>query len=104
MKEKQKELIHKHEQIRQNSDKLSVGGGVTLWPNMNQMRLSRREVVLLMLTCFALMAGTGWLFMFLHGEFGCQFDSYFSVLVLLGSVWSLTWLLPSVPRREARDD
>ena len=68
MKEKQQELIHKHEQIRQNSDKLSVGGGVTLWPNMNQMRLSRREVVLLMLTCFALMAGTGWLFMFLHGE------------------------------------
>ncbi|XP_070212914.1 uncharacterized protein [Littorina saxatilis] len=68
LKEKQKELMVKHEQIRQNSDKLNVGGGVTLWPNMNQMRLSRKEIIVLIITCFLLMGLTGWLFLFLHGE------------------------------------
>ncbi|KAL8567167.1 hypothetical protein ACOMHN_033069 [Nucella lapillus] len=68
LKEKQRELIKKHEQIRQNSDKLNVGGGVTLWPNMNQMRLSRNEIVTLVLACLVLVLLMGLLFVQLHGE------------------------------------
>ncbi|KAL8567161.1 hypothetical protein ACOMHN_033063 [Nucella lapillus] len=67
LKEKQRELIKKHEQIRQNSDKLNVGGGVTLWPNMNQMRLSRNEIVALVLACLVLVLLMGLLFVQLHG-------------------------------------
>ncbi|XP_076443525.1 uncharacterized protein LOC143282010 isoform X2 [Babylonia areolata] len=68
LKEKQRELIHKHEQIRQNSDRLNVGGGVTLWPNMNQMRLSGKEIAALVLACLVLVVLMGVLFLQLHGE------------------------------------
>lgn len=68
LREKQRELIEKHEHIRQHSDKLSVGGGVALWPNMNQMRLSYKEIITLIFICIGLAALTGWLFVLLHGE------------------------------------
>ncbi|KAK3098415.1 hypothetical protein FSP39_019264 [Pinctada imbricata] len=47
-------LISKHQQARQNADSLSVGGGVSLWPNMDDMRLSCRETLQLAAICFVL--------------------------------------------------
>ena len=44
-----------------------VGGGVSLWPAMDDMRLSRSDTVQLSCVSLVLMAATGILFMMYHG-------------------------------------
>lgn len=63
-------LMKKHEDARKQADKLNVGGGVTLWPEMEDMRLSQGEIIRLSLGCVGLLLVTLATFSKLHGM--CQ--------------------------------
>ena len=41
MREKRQVLVDKHDETRRNADNLNIGGGISLWPDMEDMRLSR---------------------------------------------------------------
>lgn len=66
--EKRELLTRKHEEARNRADELNVGGGVTLWPHMVDMRLSRSEAVRLTAACLLLMVVTVFAFWQLHGS------------------------------------
>ena len=67
LKDKQSLLVRKHESARQRVDSMNVGGGVSLWPEMESMRLTDEEVIHLAGVCVALIAFVITLFYFLHG-------------------------------------
>ena len=46
MREKRQVLVDKHDETRRNADTLNIGGGISLWPDMEDMRLSRAEFIL----------------------------------------------------------
>ena len=60
-------LVRKHETARQRVDNVNVGGGVSLWPDMENMRLNNQEVLQLAVLCAGLAAGVTLTFAFLHG-------------------------------------
>lgn len=60
-------LASKHSSVRQKADKLNVGGGVCLWPGMDDMRLSRREIVEILIVSVFLLAAVVIAFNKLHG-------------------------------------
>ncbi|XP_061174490.1 uncharacterized protein LOC133183564 [Saccostrea echinata] len=61
-------LINKHLDTKHNMDRLSVGGGVSLWPDMEDMRLSLPEILKLGALCFSLFSLVIILFTKLHGD------------------------------------
>lgn len=61
-------LTGKHINVRQRADKLNVGGGVCLWPGMEDMRLSRREIIDLLLVSILLIPAVVYGFDKLHGN------------------------------------
>ncbi|XP_046357223.2 uncharacterized protein LOC124135745 [Haliotis rufescens] len=67
LRNKQEVLIKKHEEVRQRADKLSVGGGVSLWPQMERMKLNSGETIQLILTSLGLMFTVVFTFYKFHG-------------------------------------
>ena len=81
----QKELQKKHHDAKSKVHGVSgIGGGVSLWPAMDDMRLSRGEVNLLMVVCGVLIVATMSVFLACHGEYAlslwvCECTSCVSV-------------------------
>ncbi|XP_052796493.1 uncharacterized protein LOC128228950 [Mya arenaria] len=67
LKDKQTLLVRKHEETRRNLDKLNVGGGVSMWPEMVSMRLTRVDVYILAGLNVVLAALVVAVFLALHG-------------------------------------
>ncbi|XP_022086969.1 uncharacterized protein LOC110977291 [Acanthaster planci] len=65
--QKQKILERKHHEAKSRAHSLGVGGGVSLWPQMENMRLTQREVAVLAAASLFLGAGVVLLFHYLHG-------------------------------------
>ncbi|KAL4630156.1 hypothetical protein GN956_G16865 [Arapaima gigas] len=68
LQERQKLLQEKHQKAKQSVDTLAVGGGVSLWPEMDSMRLSAKEGVILSVSCMAVTLSACLLFKCLHGS------------------------------------
>ncbi|KAI0226029.1 hypothetical protein LSAT2_023277 [Lamellibrachia satsuma] len=68
LKEKQQQLTRMHQDAKSRSDRLNIGGGVTIWPEMDNMRLSRREILSLILICCGLVVMTTVTFRKIHGK------------------------------------
>lgn len=60
-------LLHKHQEAKNRVDSLNVGGGISIWPDMNDMRLTNRDVALLISAGLLLCLATIFLFDVLHG-------------------------------------
>ncbi len=60
------ELDKLHQKAKSNVGDLA-GGGVSLWPEMDNMRLSQGELWRLMTLCCVLFLGTLTFFLFFHG-------------------------------------
>ncbi|CAG2230999.1 unnamed protein product [Mytilus edulis] len=73
-------LASKHSSVRQKADKLNVGGGVCLWPGMDDMRLSRREIVEILFVSVFLLAAVVIAFNKLHGSTIEELYKYHNVL------------------------
>lgn len=73
-------LTGKHLHVRQKADKLRVGGGVSLWPGMDDMRLSRREIIELLLVSVALVPAVIYGFNKLHGTTIGELQKFYSSL------------------------
>jgi hypothetical protein len=52
-----------------NADGASVGGGISIWPEMDNMRLTKQEVINLSSLCVVLMLLVAFFFVQLHGRF-----------------------------------
>lgn len=61
-------LMKKHLEARQKADTLHIGGGFTLWPNMDDMRLNKQEGIQLLLTCVLLFCFVIFAFYKIHGK------------------------------------
>lgn len=60
-------LLHKHQEAKNRVDSLNVGGGISIWPEMNDMRLTNRDVVSLASAGILLCLATIFMFSVLHG-------------------------------------
>ncbi|XP_051876124.1 uncharacterized protein LOC127572668 [Pristis pectinata] len=67
LQQKQKLLQEKHLKAKSSVDKIPIGGGISLWPEMDNMRLTRGEVIGLAITSFLLSAAVFVMFEYLHG-------------------------------------
>ncbi|KAH3859639.1 hypothetical protein DPMN_102457 [Dreissena polymorpha] len=67
LKEKQIILSQKHEESRRKIDSLNVGGGVSLWPEMEKMRLTATDIQTIVLMNIALSITVAASFYFVHG-------------------------------------
>ena len=66
----QKELQRKHHDAKSKVHGVSgLGGGVSLWPAMDDMRLTSGEVNWLLFVCGLLVVGTMSTFLACHGEY-----------------------------------
>jgi hypothetical protein len=74
LKEKQTILVRKHEETRRKVDSLNVGGGVSMWPEMDSMRMSTEEIYKLSGFCLIMVIIVDAIFIGLHGKI------YFSLL------------------------
>lgn len=61
---KQRVLTSKHQSAKSGP---GVGGGITMWPGMDDMRLSQTESLQLTAVALCLVVGSMCLFMYLHG-------------------------------------
>ncbi|KAH9489176.1 hypothetical protein Btru_057763 [Bulinus truncatus] len=68
LREKQKNLIFKHKEILQKGSHLQAGGGISLWPEMHLMRLTRKEFLLILVEAVILCGLTLVLLSELHGQ------------------------------------
>ncbi|KAI8777451.1 hypothetical protein BgiMline_000334 [Biomphalaria glabrata] len=68
MREKQKNLIDQHREILQKGSHVQAGGGISIWPEMHAMRLTRSEVILLLVQAIILCGLTLALLNKLHGQ------------------------------------
>ncbi|KAG7481171.1 hypothetical protein MATL_G00063790 [Megalops atlanticus] len=68
LQERQRLLQEKHQRAKESLDRLAVGGGVSLWPEMDSMRLTAMEGLFLGLTCVAVAIGVFLIFRYLHGS------------------------------------
>ncbi|KAJ8304381.1 hypothetical protein KUTeg_017964 [Tegillarca granosa] len=73
-------LMKKHLEARQKADTLHIGGGFTLWPNMDDMRLNKQEGLQLLLTCILLFCFVIFAFYKIHGEVIRKLIDYHSQL------------------------
>ncbi|XP_076105109.1 uncharacterized protein LOC143073443 [Mytilus galloprovincialis] len=73
-------LASKHSSVRQKADKLNVGGGVCLWPGMDDMRLSRREIIEILIVSVFLLVAVVIAFNKLHGSTIEELYKYHNVL------------------------
>ena len=65
---RQRELVRKHQEAKSNLEKCpGIGGGVTMWPAMDDMRLSKRETLRLLILSTFVIAGCTVVFFYLHG-------------------------------------
>ncbi len=65
----QKLLAQKHYEAKSNLEGVSgVGGGVSIWPAMDDMRLSRQDAFLLAKVCLGLVIATIAIFWWFHGK------------------------------------
>ncbi|ESP05626.1 hypothetical protein LOTGIDRAFT_152486 [Lottia gigantea] len=76
LKEKQKVLARKHEEVRKRSDNVKVGGGVSLWPEMENMRLRHEEILQLIFTSLLLVLLLAIAFYKFHGSSLSSLISY----------------------------
>lgn len=60
--------MDQHDAIRQKGDQLMTGGGISLWPEMIQMRLKHSEVLWLSVQAVVLCILTVQLLKTLHGK------------------------------------
>ncbi|KAK6494750.1 hypothetical protein HHUSO_G1371 [Huso huso] len=67
LQEKQRLLQEKHQKAKETLDKLAVGGGVSLWPEMNNMRLTADEGLVLFVSCVLMTFTVFIIFKYLHG-------------------------------------
>ena len=67
-KAKQELLVKKHLSAKSRSDSLCVGGGVSLWPDMERMRLTREEGIALVVVSVGLVVLSVCSFHFIHGK------------------------------------
>ena len=67
-------LLVKHQEAKDRIDSLCVGGGISIWPNMEDMRLSKCDVAILVLEAVFLCISTYFLFNFLHGMCNCFYQ------------------------------
>ena len=67
VQELREELDRRHQQAKSNL-KGGAGGGISLWPAMDDMRLSKEEVWKLLGLCVLLVACTCAAFHMYHGE------------------------------------
>ena len=71
----QRELMKKHHEAKSRVHSVSgVGGGVSLWPAMDDMRLTRREANWLVISCGLLILGTMSVFLACHGGWTMWID------------------------------
>uniref|UniRef100_W5ML40 Uncharacterized protein n=1 Tax=Lepisosteus oculatus TaxID=7918 RepID=W5ML40_LEPOC len=68
LQEKQKLLQEKHEKAKESLDKLAVGGGVSLWPEMDNMRLTAEEGFVLFISCVLMILSVFLVFRYLHAD------------------------------------
>lgn len=61
-------LEEKHDAVRRNADSLHVGGGVTVWPGMENMRLTQGELIRLTAGVVLLAVFTATAFHYIHGK------------------------------------
>ena len=65
----QRKLMAEHHKAKSKvHSSAGVGGGVSMWPSMDDMRLTRREANLLVLFCGVLILGTMSIFLICHGK------------------------------------
>lgn len=65
---KQRELERLHHEAKSRVEAVGgVGGGVSLWPAMDDMRLSKSDAIQLIFFCLFLVLSTSALFFILHG-------------------------------------
>ncbi|XP_048382230.2 uncharacterized protein LOC125450280 [Stegostoma tigrinum] len=76
LQQKQKILQEKHLKAKSSLDKIPVGGGVSLWPDMDDMRLTKREVVVLAISSLLLIFAVIILFEYLHGPLQLHLNYY----------------------------
>ena len=62
-------LLRKHEEARSRIGKATVGGGVTIWPEMDNMRLTSNDLIMLVAVATGLLVSVITLHRTLHGKF-----------------------------------
>lgn len=76
VEELRKELDRLHHQAKSNA-KEGAGGGVSLWPAMDDMRLSHQDVLQLTFMCVTLIMCTFIAFHFYHGQLHIHVSVFF---------------------------
>ncbi|XP_041041190.1 uncharacterized protein LOC121276709 [Carcharodon carcharias] len=76
LQQKQKLLQEKHLKAKSSVDKMPVGGGISLWPEMDDMRLTKREVLVLFISSLLLIFAVVILFEYLHGPLLLHLNYY----------------------------
>ncbi|XP_072452083.1 uncharacterized protein [Chiloscyllium punctatum] len=76
LQQKQKILQEKHLKAKSSLDKIPVGGGISLWPDMDDMRLTKREVLVLAISSLLLIFAVVTLFEYLHGPLLLHLNYY----------------------------
>lgn len=78
VQEAQRVLIQKHNEAKSKLEGVSgIGGGVSIWPAMDDMRLSREDALQLVKLCLCLVMVTAAIFYCCHGK-------YFTVSMVIG--------------------
>ncbi|XP_064650433.1 uncharacterized protein LOC135501919 isoform X2 [Lineus longissimus] len=87
LKEKQKLLAQKHQEAKSkvNTDGANVGGGISIWPEMDNMRLTKQEVINLTSLCVLLMLLVVFFFVQLHGKLMSSLDEFATELAVFHS-------------------
>ena len=68
LRQKQAILSKKHKAAQDRIDSLNVGGGISIWPQAANMRLTGKETCTLIFTSTILMFSTAVLFTIIHGK------------------------------------
>lgn len=89
----QRELIKRHYEAKSKIDGISgIGGGISLWPAMDDMRLSGSDTVRLAVLCVVLVVATLTVFYSFHGSL-YQYVFYFDHHITVGMRLSLMLVL-----------
>lgn len=76
LQQKQKILQEKHLKAKSAVDKFPIGGGISLWPEMDNMRLTKGEVISLAITSLLLSVAVFIMFEYLHGPLLLRLNLY----------------------------
>ena len=68
MRQKQAALSKKHKEAQDRIDSLNVGGGISIWPQTANMRLTTKETCVLAATSTLLLFITAVIFTLIHGK------------------------------------